>query len=170
MRTFCNDLARCLPGAIRINRGKLSRDGVAEKAVELKADRVIIIDRWKGGPGKVEFFFVKGGLVKAGLLLYVRGIKLQREFVEVKPKPARSLAVSTISTDDDVKGLSESLAEFLRTQLMSTDEAITKGVQTLAYISKDALGCVQLTFVTLPDRKEVGPRMTMSHVVWRLDG
>jgi len=79
IRTFCNDLARCIPNSMRINRGKLSREGLAEKAYELEADRVIIVDRWKGGPGKIELFNVREALVGVPPLIYIRGIKLQRE-------------------------------------------------------------------------------------------
>ncbi|RLI44046.1 Brix domain containing protein, partial [Candidatus Bathyarchaeota archaeon] len=64
IRTFCRDLARSIPNVVRVNRGKLSLDGVAERAIEFDADRVVIINRWKGGPGKIELFEVgQEGLV-----------------------------------------------------------------------------------------------------------
>lgn len=43
IRKFCHDVERSIPDVIRINRGKLNLDGIAEKALELNADRVIII-------------------------------------------------------------------------------------------------------------------------------
>ena len=56
IRTLCRELAHVIPNAVRVNRGKLSLDGVAERALEFGADHVIIIDRWKGGPGEIQFF------------------------------------------------------------------------------------------------------------------
>ncbi|MFQ5836261.1 MAG: Brix domain containing protein, partial [Candidatus Bathyarchaeia archaeon] len=81
IRTFCRDLARSIPNVVRVNRGKLSLDGIAEKALEFNADRVVIVDRWKGGPGKIEFFKIgQEGLVPVPPIMYVASIKLQREF------------------------------------------------------------------------------------------
>jgi len=34
----------------------MSLNGVAEKAVQLNANKVIVIDRWKGGLGEIRFF------------------------------------------------------------------------------------------------------------------
>ena len=56
MRAFCRDLANSIPDVVRVNRGKMSQDGVAEKAIELEANRVILVDRWHGGPGKINLF------------------------------------------------------------------------------------------------------------------
>jgi len=57
IRSFCHDFASCLPNIVRINRGKLNLDGIVEKTLEINADRVVIIDRWKGGLGKFSFLW-----------------------------------------------------------------------------------------------------------------
>ena len=38
-----------IPQVLSINRGKLSLDGISEKALEVNADRVIVVDRWRNG-------------------------------------------------------------------------------------------------------------------------
>ena len=58
IRTFCRDLANSLPNVVRVNRGKMSLDGLAEKAIELEADKVVVVDRWHGGPGKFNLFYI----------------------------------------------------------------------------------------------------------------
>ncbi len=56
IRTFCRDLGRLILNTVRINRGKLSLEGIAERTSTFHADRGIIVDRWSGGPGKIELF------------------------------------------------------------------------------------------------------------------
>jgi len=38
VRTLCKDLSHTIPNIIPVNRGKLSLEGVAEKALELDAE------------------------------------------------------------------------------------------------------------------------------------
>jgi len=52
IRTFCNDITRVIPSIVRVNRGKMSMDEVAEKALEYGADQFVVVDRWQGGPAK----------------------------------------------------------------------------------------------------------------------
>jgi rRNA maturation protein Rpf1 len=168
MRTFCQDFARSVPNVIRINRGKLNLDGIAEKALSLNADRVIVVDRWKGGPGKIKFFRIKPtGLTPVPPLMYVAGIKLQREF-EKKAKPIRSLAMTTPSESSmQVVKIAEFLSSFLKIPMLSIDEAVLK-FQASMNISLDTSRNTQITFVLLPQAIEAGPRITISRVVWEI--
>jgi rRNA maturation protein Rpf1 len=151
---------------VRINRGKLSLDGVAERALELNADRVIIIDRWKGGPGTIKLFRVKPtGLTPVPPLMYVSGIKLQRE-IEAETKVTRSHVVTTApESSSEITKIAENLSNFLTLPLSSIDE-VTSKYKASMHISYDASGRIQLTFMFLPQMVEVGPRITMSRMVW----
>jgi len=170
IRTFCRDLARSIPNVVRINRGKLSLDGIAEKALEFNADRVVIVGRWKGGPGKIELFKIgQGGLVPVPPIMYVAGIKLQREFDRAKTRPIRSLIITTPSEkSDEIIRIAKSLSNFLNVPLSQMDEAVSKS-QILMHISSNDLHRSQVTFMLfLPETVEVGPRITLSHVVWEI--
>ena len=166
IRTLCHDLARSIPNVLRINRGKLSLDGIAERALELNADRVIVVDRWKGGPGKIKLFRVEpAGLTPVPPLIYVAGIRLQREF-ETKIKAVRSLAVTTAPENPpDITKIAENLSNFLNFPLSSIDEAAPK-YQASMHVSHNASGCSQITFMLLPQMVETGPRIAISRVVW----
>ena len=166
IRTLCHDLARCIPKAFRVNRGKMSLDGVAEKALELNADRVIILNRWKGGPGKIELFQVgSGGLNPVPPLLYVAGVRLQREFKK-RTGPIRSIAITTTpEASPEIVKIAESLANFLNVPLSSVGEAASRHHASMR-LSSNALGRIQITFLLFPDGIEVGPRITLSHALW----
>jgi len=171
IRTFCNDLARCIPNSIRINRGKLSREGLAEKAYELEANRVMIVDRWKGGPGKIELFNVKESLIGVPPLIYIRGIKLQREMGFPKFRPLQSLAITATyaSRDEEIPKLADALSSFLKVPTAKSNELLERRYHALMAIFRDAMERIRITFFKLPENREIGPRITVSHLIWSLE-
>jgi len=144
----------------------MSLDEVAEKALELNVDRVIIVNRWKGGPGKIELFQVGlGGLKPVPPLLYVAGIRLQREFKK-RLQPIKSIAITTNpEVSPEIMKIAESLANFLKVPLSSIEEDASR-YQALMRLSSSVLGRIQITFLLFPDAVEVGPRITLSHTLW----
>jgi len=164
IRTFCNDLTRVIPSIVRVNRGKMSMDEVAEKALEYNADRAFIVDRWQGGPGKIEFFHVGvEGLVPVPPILYIAGICLQREFAPAKLKPVHSLAIthSTLNFMEIV----DALSKFFNLPVLLEKEALSD-YQVAMHISHDATRRVQITFMLLPQNVEIGPRITIRQMEW----
>jgi len=164
VRSFVNDLARSIPDSVRVNRGKLSLLGVAQKAAELGADRVIVVDRWKGGPGKMELFHVGGrGLRHHPPLVYIAGVRLQRE-CGVRAKPARELTVMVEEeVGDEVKRLADALSQFLEApRVYDLEEARGR----LMLLTKDPQRFARITFLDTPELREVGPVIRVRHLVW----
>jgi len=164
IRSFANDLARSIPGAVRVNRGKLSRLGVAEKALELGADRVILIDRWKGVPGKVELLLVgEGGLRHHPPLIYVAGIKLQRE-CGARVGPAKRLSLAVMGdAGPEVARLAEALSSFLKAPLIQSIEGVSG---RLMLFSSHPKHFARITFLDAPELYEVGPVISVRHLIW----
>ncbi len=80
-RSFCKDLQVALPNAIRVNRGKMSLSDVALRALELGADRIILVSVYKGNPGRIRFFKVSSSeFIEIPPTINIAGIKLTREF------------------------------------------------------------------------------------------
>jgi rRNA maturation protein Rpf1 len=143
----------------------MSLEGIAEKAMELDADRGIVINRWNGGPGKIEFFQVgQEGLTPVSPILFIRGIRLRRE-LKAKVRPIRSLAITMHpNSPKEIVRTAESLANFLNLPVSSMGETTSK-FQASMQISSDASSFTQITFLLLPETLEVGPRLTLSHVI-----
>lgn len=166
MRTFCHELKRAIPNIIRINRGKTSFDELAEKAMELHANRVIIVDRWHGGVGKIQFFNVDtSGLTLTYPTIQVAKVKLQREFGEKRMKPNKTLAISKTS-QNFAKGniLAQSLSKFLGVPILSVEDAIANGYHAIMQISRDTSNQLQMTFLKLPAVRETGPRIIIKQL------
>lgn len=168
IRTLCHDFAYSVPDIIRINRGKLNIDGIAERAVELNTDRIVVIDRWKEGLGKIKFFRIEPtGLISVPPLMYVAGVRLQREF-EAKTKHVRSLVVTTEPENlTETVRIAEHLSDFFNLQRVSIDEAATK-YQASMHVSFNVSRRIQITFMLLPQMVEIGPRITLSKLMWEV--
>jgi len=168
IRTLCHDLVLSVPNIVRINRGKLNLDGIAERAVELNANRIVAVERWKGGPGKIKLFRIdQSGLVPVPPLMYVAGFRLRREF-EVKVRHIRYLAVTMEpKNSSETLRIAEQLSSFFDLPKASIDEVDTK-YQSSMRISLDALRRIQITFMLFPQMVEMGPRITLSKVVWEV--
>jgi rRNA maturation protein Rpf1 len=144
----------------------MNLNGIAEKALEIEADRVIVVSRWKGGLGKFEFFKAGSeGLAPVFPILCAAGIQLQREF-NVRIGPVRSLA-ATVSSEcsPEVMKTAESLADFFNLPFLQK-ETVPLKYRASMHFSSDALCRAQITFMLLPKFIEVGPRIIISHAVW----
>ena len=166
IRTFCNDIAHSIPNVIRVNRGKLSLDGVAEKASEIHADRIVIVDRGKVGFANIKFFRTDAsGLTPFPPLINIASVRLRREF-EAKTKRIKSLAILMPSESSlTVKRLADSIGDFFDIPVLLGQKAISN-FSFVMRISSNPPDKLQITFVLLPKLIEVGPRINVSKAVW----
>jgi len=158
---------------VRINRGKLSLDGVAEKALELGARKVIIVARWEGGSGKIEFFRIsEKGLYAVSPLIYVKAVKMSRDFGENVPRGKRIKSVAIAASRRaslEVKGLENALSEFFGIPILSLKEIHNRKFDVAMQILKDSSNRMIITFKLVPELVEVGPQIKVSHLVWELN-
>jgi len=164
IRSFCHDLVGCLSNIVRVNRGKLNIDGITEKALEIGADRIVIVDRWKGGLGKIQFFLVKEtNLTPVPPSIYIKSIKLRREFA-TKTKSIQSFVVTTSSERSPRnKKVAESLAHFFNIPMLSVDQDVSRYSASM-HVSTNTSSLTMITFVLLPEFVEIGPRISVAKV------
>ncbi len=149
-----------------INRGKMSNDEVAEKALEYDADRVVVVDRWQGRPGVLRLFKIgKSGLVLTPPVIHVADIKLRRDLGASGIKPASSISAAFHDKLDDSVRLRDALSDFFGVSIIETKRMVRTG-STILSISPDKSGRVVMTFVEEPSGCEVGPHVLISKVEW----
>jgi rRNA maturation protein Rpf1 len=166
MRTFCRDLACSIPGVVRVNRGKMSLDGVAEKAIELEADRIIIVDRWHGGPGKINLFRLSStGLESVPPLMLMSGIRLRRELEEGAKRVCSSVITVKPETSPELKRIAGRLSKYFCLPILSLDEA-ADAYRASMHFSFDSSQRIQITFLLLSRMVEIGPKVTLSKLIW----
>lgn len=168
IRTFCRDLFNSIPDVVRVNRGKMSRDGVAEKAIELDADRIVVVDRWHGGPGKVSIFSLSStGLKFVPPMLLISGIRLRRELKEGTKRVRSSVITIEPEASPELEIVARHLSQFFNLPIVSLDGAC-KNHRVSMHFSFDSSGRLQITFLLLQRMVEIGPRLTMSKLVWEV--
>ncbi len=147
-------------------------EGIAEKALEFDAEKTVIVDRWKGGLGKIQFFRIsEKGLDAVPPLIYIRDIKLRRDFRENTPKGRRIKSVAMASSrkaSSEVKRLENALSEFFGIPILPFDEVVNRKYDAAMQISADLSNCIIITFKLIPKLVEVGPQLRVSHLVWEL--
>ncbi|MGQ9538099.1 MAG: Brix domain-containing protein [Candidatus Bathycorpusculaceae bacterium] len=171
IRTFCRDLSHTIPNVLIVNRGKLSLEGVAEKAIELNAEKVMIVNRWKGGPGKIEMYKLSTeGLLPIPPLIYLRNVKLRRGFPQVMRKGRRIKSVALEASPNpsiEVEKLKEVFSKFFNIPPVSFEEA-QGNYDALMRIKAEPSEGLTITVKILPEMVEIGPRMSVSHLIWDL--
>jgi U3 small nucleolar ribonucleoprotein protein IMP4 len=168
IRTFCRDLANSIPDVTRVNRGKMSLDGVAEKAIELEADRVVVVDRWHGGPGKINLFQVSStGLKPVPPLMLIKNIRLRRELNEGR-RGVRSSAITLEPEDSaELTRIAGHLSKYFGLPVLSLGEA-SENHRASMHFSFDSSRHTRITFMLLRRMVEIGPRVTMSKLIWEV--
>jgi U3 small nucleolar ribonucleoprotein protein IMP4 len=166
IRTFCRDLVNSIPDAVRVNRGKMSLYGVAEKAIELEADRVVVVDRWHGGPGKINFYRLSStGLEFVPPLMLINSIRLRRDLNETA-KRTQSSAITVEPEDSaELERIAGRLSQFFGLPVLSLTEVSQKHGATM-HVSFDASRRLQFTFMRSQRMVEIGPRVTFSKLIW----
>ena len=168
IRTFCRDLVNSLPDVVRVNRGKMSLDGVAEKAIELDADRIVVVDRWHGGPGKVSLFSLSSnGLKPVPPLVLMSGIRLRRELKEGTKRVRSSVITVEHEASQELERVAGRLSQYFNLPIWSLDAA-SKNHRVSMHFSFDSSRRLQITFLLLQRMVEIGPRVTLSKLVWEV--
>ena len=167
IRSLCRDFSNSVPDVVRVNRGKMSLDGVAERAIEFKADQVVLVDRWHRGAGKISFFTVgSSGLTSFSPLMLLSGVRLRREF-ETRERSRSS--VITVEPDDspELERLAENISQFFGLPILPVDEA-AESHRASIHLSFGSSRQLQITFMLLRRMVEIGPRVTLSKLVWKV--
>ena len=174
VRTLCRDISYTFPTIVRINRGKLSLEGIIEKAVESNAGRVAVVERWVQGMAKIELFEVRqSDLVGVPPIIYVRNVKFRRNFGEKvhKERRIKSIAIMSSSKENfEVKRLENVFSSFFEIPIISLEEAINSKHDAVMQTLTDSSNRTTITFRLVPEMVEIGPQIGVSHLVWELKG
>jgi rRNA maturation protein Rpf1 len=165
LRTFCRDLSNTISDLTRVNRGKMSLDGVAEKAIELEADHVIVVDRWNKGVGQISLFTLRSnGLAVFAPQLLLSNILLRRDFGQ--PTRRKATAVTMDSKDfGELETVGKRFSEFFGLPLLTTKQAYREHNVSL-HLMLDSSKRLRVTFIGLERMVELGPQVTVSKLVW----
>ena len=163
MRTLCNDLQRVIPKAMRINRGKLSIKGLAEKALEVGADRIIMVERRKGGPGCIKLCTLP---IHSGetFTYFLSGVKTQDDIG--RRTTIREGLIVTVEKNAStlVRRVANHFARFLIVPLL--EETVSQDFKASAHFSCFRENEIKLSFTIPSIIKEIGPTLFLRCPNW----
>ncbi len=165
MRSLCHDLERVLPNTVHVNRGKLSVSETVDKALEMEAEKIIMVERWKGGPGRIRFYRTSSEAVIPLALLILGGVKTQIDFGG-KRRLSRNLVLAvTENPSKETAALAQFLSTFLKVPV-GEERTLRGQFNAVLRLSTIYDGETQMQFFSLPTLKEVGPRLMVRRTVW----
>jgi len=171
VRTLMRDLHTVIPGSHRVNRGKMSLEMLAETGLQLGVKYVMLVARWRGGPGKLEFYGVnRGGLKLLPPIVYIKGVRFQREYefswrkLRIRPK-----RLFTLKSVGGAAKISEALSRFFGSE--GTVESVGNAGEGSVFLEVGEAQPHRITFHSKVKGRivEVGPSITVRHVVWRVE-
>ena len=141
---------------------------MAEKAIELEAERIILVDRWNRGFAKLNLFYVSSPALTCNPpSLLVSKTRLRREFKE----RVRHVHPSTITVDSKVFNkplqLAEGWSQYFGLPVLSLKQASIKHRFSI-HFSINSSQNLQITFMLLNRMLEIGPRLTISRDIWEI--
>lgn len=152
VRSFCKDLARVIPGAVKINRGKKNTYEVLAEAAQRNLPYALIVETWKGNPGNMIFYSADITGTKEPLAVFrVKGVKLQRE-INREGKIGRVKEIRVVQSEEQPE-LTEFLSKVFGAR--SDEGGNDEGKVTLEVSSKE--GEVVMRFKI--EGREVGPQV-----------
>jgi len=164
IRTLCNDLSRILPNSLRINRGKLNFEGIVDKALIVNADRLIIIEKWKGGFSKIKLYTISPKVSLFYPIINLSHVKTQNDLGFRKTIHKKLAITIQQNTSKDVNRLAHALSKFIKLPI----ESIQKDLPYQASIHFSNLKkCWMKIAVTMPPiLKEVDPIFIVNKLLW----
>lgn len=167
IRRFSHDLNWLIAKSIYINRGKLNITGVIERARTISADKLILVERWKGEVGRLRFYYISSNtFTETPPLLIIRSVKTQSELGrKTRIEPNIRLVISSKNLNDNEEKLLQFLSHFLLIPL-HTEKTIKTEYSTALSLNSLPNGDLKLTVTSPPLYNEVGPRITIRKVVW----
>ncbi|RLE89624.1 MAG: hypothetical protein DRJ49_02440 [Thermoprotei archaeon] len=174
-RSLANDLARSLPKATRINRGKLNIEELATKALDLGAERVLIVGRGlHGNPGRITFLMIsEERYYFYPLIIQLKGVKLMRELHDISSpgRVERCAIVITPGPSIELSELAHSLSEVLGIFYLEEDSlrSLSNAFDNIIVLEEiPSIGTrFVLKFINPRDLKPSGPKLFIKRVLYR---
>ena len=164
LNSLLKELAHTIPRARIVRRGKSGLDDLARRMFNDGVDYGLILQRWHGGPGRMDFFKVQTDALDSFMLsLILNGVKLRREY----PNPRRAVA-QAVSCDE---GISETAHRLVLTLcnilgLPEMRSPADPGIKTTLHIGQLSGGMIRIAVTSPPRLVELGPSLLVSRLIW----
>jgi len=99
--------------------------------------------------------------------MLIGGIRLRREFKEVTRRNRSSAITMKPEDSAELERVAGRMSQFFDLPVLSVDEAARKHGASM-HFSFDSSRHIQITFMRLQRMVEIGPRVTLSKLIWEV--
>jgi len=159
-RRLCKELARHLPRAYRLVRGKLGLRQLADRLAAAGTSRLIVVCRGFGGPGQLDLMRLEDDqLTGLSPTIILRGVNFA-----AAPKRRYMAKIKYITADvKEAHPLGEVLSDFFELPLAGRERAASG---RSLHISKDSTGGLRLAPINLLTGKPEGFTIFVKKLRW----
>ena len=131
--------------------------------MEIGADRIIVVERWKGGPGGIKLY-VRPFTSKTCVTLSLTGVKTQDEFG--RRRNIREGLIVTVEKDASttVRNLADLFSKFLRVPLLENVQKDTS-FRASMHFSGFRVDEIKISFRVSTIVDEVGPALIVKRPI-----
>ena len=144
----------------------MSLDALAEKAIELNCDQVVVIGRWHGAPGKIGLYKISLGLTAVSPLMIIQSLRLRRELKQTSRIKSSVITLAQESSSE-LQRLAKSLSQFFGLPVQSMGDA-SRNHRVSLHLSFDSKQRVKMSFILLERMVEIGPQVTFLRLIWNV--
>ncbi len=165
IRSLAKDLHKVIPQSIRLSRGKMSIESLTETMLNLNTSKLLMINRWKGNPGKIEFYEIEDSNLKLiPPILYLKRVILGREFCRQQSRIRYSKLAIAMPKNDKFVRLAESLSRIFNVPFADRDS----DYPVFLKIVEDKKGQPKITFYNGASN-EIGPAIYFREIQWNVN-
>lgn len=163
VRTFVKELERMIPSSTRLSRGRSSFYKLFDIMIEKGADKLIVIDVWKGNPGRIHFFSLEDSRLERKAVIWIGSLSLQLDIKERNWAKSLDLRIGTDALGDPtVERLSQFLRSFLKEGFLVPRK---EGIDVDLVLCKRA-GELMIEFVDSKSEKVLRPTIGVKKVIF----
>jgi rRNA maturation protein Rpf1 len=166
LNSLLKDLVHSIPTARVVRRGKSSLSDLGSRLFEERLEYVTILQRWHGGPGRIDFFKVEGqGLAHVAPSVLLKAVKLSREY----PHSGKHIA-EAVTYEASVSGPTRRFVQRMSMVLGLAESNLPTRpeINSTLHVSDKADGSIIVALTSSPAHREVGPKLQISRLVWDL--
>jgi len=164
IRSFASELSHSIPKCRSLNRGKLSLEALAGRCFELGCDKALILQRWMGGPGKIQLLELRNSdLIEIPPLIYLADVELRREYGAVGRFQAEAITVQSEANSELVR-LANSLSNFFELPLVTLP--CGGSYRVALHVLQHSRWKAKVVLASSPSIRELGPSLTIKHLRW----
>ncbi len=164
LNTLLKELVIALPNSRVARRGKSSKEELARRLLDEGFTHAVILYRWHGGPGRLDFFNVKpDGMEQVPPSVLLKSVTLRREYGSHETPKINAI------TYEQTSSTTRRFGHILSNILEIPEAESHHGIPYSLHLRDSGKG-TEIVVKSLVSNRDLGPKLVISRLLWSLQG